>query len=167
MLKLKLQYLGHLMWKADSLEKTWCWERLNSGGEFWRTEDKIVGWHHWLNGCEFEQATGVGERLGSLACCSLWGRRVGHDWATKQQHIFKDSLKMQDNSAFKIIIWKVFWHVFRFHIKTKLYKLTDIEFEYLVKIIIVSDKVLKILLPFSAVYLCEAGLSLCTTNWIR
>ena len=74
---------------------------------------------------------------------------------------------MQDNSAFQIIIWKVFWHVFRFHIKTKLYKLTDIEFGYLVKIIIVSDKVLKILLPFSAVYLCEAGLSLCTTNWIR
>ena len=33
MLKLKLQYFGHLMWRADSLEKTWCWERLRAGGE--------------------------------------------------------------------------------------------------------------------------------------
>ena len=33
MLKLKLQYFDHLMWTADSLEKTWCWERLRAGGE--------------------------------------------------------------------------------------------------------------------------------------
>ena len=33
MLKLKLQYFGHLMWRADSFEKTWCWERLRAGGE--------------------------------------------------------------------------------------------------------------------------------------
>ena len=37
------------------------------------TEDETVGWHHWLNGHEFEQAPGVGDGQGSLACCSPWG----------------------------------------------------------------------------------------------
>ena len=36
------------------------------------TEDKMVGWHHWLNGHEFEQAPGDSERQGSLVCCSPW-----------------------------------------------------------------------------------------------
>ena len=55
MLKLKLQYFGHLMRRADSFEKTlilgkkdWRWE------EKGMTEDEMVGWHHQLNGHEFE-----------------------------------------------------------------------------------------------------------------
>ena len=50
-------------------------------GEDWRqeekgtTEDEIVGWHHWLNGHEFEQAPGVGDGQGSLVCCSPWGHK--------------------------------------------------------------------------------------------
>jgi len=36
------------------------------------TEDEMVGWHHWLNGHEFEQAPGDGERQGSPVCCSPW-----------------------------------------------------------------------------------------------
>ena len=43
------------------------------------TEDAMVGWHHQLDGHEFEQALGVGDRQGSLACYSPWGCRVGHD----------------------------------------------------------------------------------------
>ena len=39
------------------------------------TEDKMVGWHHRLNGHEFEQALGVGDEQGSLACCSPWVRK--------------------------------------------------------------------------------------------
>ena len=39
------------------------------------TEDEIVGWHHQLNGHEFEQALGVGDGQGGLACCSPWGRK--------------------------------------------------------------------------------------------
>ena len=39
------------------------------------TEDEMVGWHHWLNGHEFEQALGVGDGQGSLACCSPWGHK--------------------------------------------------------------------------------------------
>ena len=38
-------------------------------------EDEMVGWHHRLDGHEFEQAPGVGDGQGSLACCSLWGRK--------------------------------------------------------------------------------------------
>ena len=39
------------------------------------TEDEMVGWHHRLNGHEFEQAPGVGDGQGSLVCCSPWGHR--------------------------------------------------------------------------------------------
>ena len=50
-------------------------------GKDWRqeekgtTEDEMVGWHHWLDGHEFEQAPGVGDRQGGLECCSPWGRK--------------------------------------------------------------------------------------------
>ena len=39
------------------------------------TEDEMVGWHHQLDGHDFEQAPGVGDGQGSLACCSPWGHR--------------------------------------------------------------------------------------------
>ena len=39
------------------------------------TGDQMVGWHHQLDGHEFEQALGVGDGQGSLECCSLWGRK--------------------------------------------------------------------------------------------
>ena len=38
------------------------------------TEDEMVGWHHRIDGCEFEQALGVGGQ-GGLACCSPWGHK--------------------------------------------------------------------------------------------
>ena len=61
----------------------------SDAGKDWRqeekgmTEDETVRWHHWLYGHEFEQAPGVGDGQGSLACCSAWGHRVGHDWVTE------------------------------------------------------------------------------------
>ena len=76
MLKLKLQYFGHLMQRTDSLEKT-----LMLAGKDWRqeekgtTEDEMVGWHHWLDGHELEQAPGVGDGQESLVCCSPWGHK--------------------------------------------------------------------------------------------
>ena len=39
------------------------------------TEDEMVGWHHQLDGYEFEQALGVDDRQGGLACCSPWGHK--------------------------------------------------------------------------------------------
>ena len=55
-------------------------------GKDWRrekemTEDEMVGWHHWLNEHEFEQAPGDGEGQGSLLCCSPWGRK---EWDTTE-----------------------------------------------------------------------------------
>ena len=45
----------------------------------------MVGWHHRLDGHEFEQVLGVGDGQGSLVCCSPWGLKIGHDWVTEQQ----------------------------------------------------------------------------------
>ena len=74
MLKLKLQYFGHLMRRANSLEKTLMLGKIE--GRRRRGQQKmrwIVGWHHRLDGHEFEQALGNGEGQGGLACCSPWG----------------------------------------------------------------------------------------------
>ena len=49
------------------------------------TEDKIVGWHHQLNGHEFEQALGDGEGQGNLVCCSPWGHKELD--MTEKQHL--------------------------------------------------------------------------------
>ena len=66
MLKLKLQYFGHLMQRTYSLEKTLMLEEKSM------TEEEMVGWHHRLDGRESEQAPGVGDGQGGLACCSPW-----------------------------------------------------------------------------------------------
>ena len=80
MLKLMLKYFGHLMQRADSLEKTL---RLGKT-EGWRKR----GWQRmrWLDGITdpmdmdgFGWTLGVGDGQEGLACCSSWGRRVGHD----------------------------------------------------------------------------------------
>ena len=76
MLKLKLQYFGHLMQRADSLEKTLMLEKIEGrrrrGQERMRWLDGIT-WHHQLHAHEFEKAPGVGDGQGSLGCCSSWG----------------------------------------------------------------------------------------------
>ena len=74
MLKMKLQYFGHLMGRTDSLEETLMLRKLKVG-EKGTTEDEMVGWHHSLNGHEFEQVLGVGDGQGSLVCCSPSGRK--------------------------------------------------------------------------------------------
>ena len=56
MLKLKLQYFGHLMRKTDSLEKTLILGKIEGRRT---TKDELVGWHHQLNGHEFEQVGGL------------------------------------------------------------------------------------------------------------
>ena len=51
----------------------------NWGQEKKVTEDEMVGWHYWLNGCEFEQTPGDSEEQGSLASYSSWSCRIGYD----------------------------------------------------------------------------------------
>ena len=72
-LKLKLQYFGHLMRRADSLEKTLMLGGI--GGRRRGRQDEMVGWHHRLNGHRSEQTPGVGDGQGGLACCDSWGRK--------------------------------------------------------------------------------------------
>ena len=82
MLKLKLQYFGHLMQRTDSLEKTWCWERLKAGGE---GDDR--GWDGWMatptQWTWVWVISGIGNtgKLGTLQ--STGSQRVGHDWTTE------------------------------------------------------------------------------------
>ena len=90
MLKLKLQYFGHLMWRTDTGKDP-------DAGKDWRqeekgmTEDEMVGWHHWPDGHEFEQAPGVGDGQGSLACCSPCGCTVSD---TTERMNWTDSLEL-------------------------------------------------------------------------
>ena len=70
--KLKLQYFGHLMQRTDSFEKTLMLGRIE-GRRRRGQQDETVGWHHQLNGHEFEQAPGDGDGQGSLVCYSPWG----------------------------------------------------------------------------------------------
>ena len=66
-----------IVWPPDP--KSWLLRKNSDAGKGWRreekgtTEDKMVGWHYWFNGHEFEQAPGDGEGQGSLACCSPCG----------------------------------------------------------------------------------------------
>ena len=75
MLKLKLQYFGHLMRRANSLEKTLMLQRIWRHEEKGATEDEMVGWQHRLNWHELEQTPGDGQGQGSLAYCSPWSRK--------------------------------------------------------------------------------------------
>ena len=74
MMKLKLQYFGHLMWRSDSFEKTLRLGKIEGRRRRGR-QRMMVGWHHWLNGHEFGWTLGVGDEQGGLACCSSWGRK--------------------------------------------------------------------------------------------
>ena len=74
-----------LIWKDLDAGKDWRWEGKGL------TEDEMVGWHHWLNGHEFEQAPGVGDGQGRLACCAPWGRKESDtterlDWTERACH---------------------------------------------------------------------------------
>ena len=74
MLKLKLKYFGHLMWRAESFEKIDAgkdWGQEEKG----MTEDEMVGWHQWLNGHGFGWTPGVGDGQGGLVCCDSWGHK--------------------------------------------------------------------------------------------
>ena len=74
MLKLKLQYFGHLMQRVDSLEKSLMLGGIG-GRRRRRRQDEMAGWHHWLNGHESEWTLGVCDGQGGLACCDSWGRK--------------------------------------------------------------------------------------------
>ena len=72
MLKLKLQYFGHLMQRVDSFEKTVMLGKIE---EKELTDDEMVGSHHELDGHGFGWTPGVGDGQGGMPCCGSWGRK--------------------------------------------------------------------------------------------
>ena len=77
-----------LIWKHPDAGKDWGQE------EKGMTEDKMVGWHHRLDGYGFGWTLGVGDGQGGLACCGSWGRRVGYDWVNWTDPKRLNELKM-------------------------------------------------------------------------
>ena len=97
-----------ILWPHDA--KNWLIGKDPEAGKDWRqergtTEDEMVGWHHRLNGHEFEQAPGVGDGQGSLACCSPWSHKESD--TTKW-------LNWTDVTRFKIVWAKLCDHVVNF-----------------------------------------------------
>ena len=58
-----------LIWKHPDAWKDWGQEEKGT------TEDEMVEWHHWLNGCGFGWTPGVGDGQGGLVCCNPWGHK--------------------------------------------------------------------------------------------
>ena len=97
MLKLKLQYFGHLMGRTGSWKRPWCWEKLKAGGE---GDDR--GWHGWM--ASPAQWTWVWVNSGSWwwtgrpgMLWSMGSQRVRHDWAT--------DLNWGDDCSVHVEVW--------------------------------------------------------------
>ena len=113
MLRLKLQYLGHLMRRADLFEKTLCWERLRAGGE---GDDR--GWDGWMSSLTQCTWVWVDSRSwwGTGRPGMLWfmgSQRVGHDWETELNWKVENTLNIYSNPCIaqrsKLSFREVFW----------------------------------------------------------
>ena len=84
-----------LIWKDPDAGKDCKWE------EKGRTEDEMVGLHHWRDGHEFEQALGLGDGQESLACCSPWGHKELDmtEWLNWLRSLDADSLPRRSNGS--------------------------------------------------------------------
>ena len=120
-------FIGRADAEAETLILcTWCEEltHLNAGKD-WRqekgtTEGKMVGWHHQLNGHEFEQALGVGDGQGSLACWCPWGSKESdateqlnwtelNEWEDYSNY-FGEGVEISRNwaTAHSLVFWQCF-----------------------------------------------------------
>ena len=96
--------------------KSWLIGKDSDGGrgwgqeEKWTTEDKMAGWHHWLDGREFEWTPGVGDGQRGLACCDSWGRKDSDmterlnwtelNWCRQSNHMWITAVIFLDNLRF-------------------------------------------------------------------
>ena len=94
-----------ILWPPHT--KNWLTGKDPDAGKYWRheekgmTEDEMVGWHHRLDGHEFEQALGAGDGQESLACCSPWGCK---EWDTTERLNWTDIYKHT-----VLLVWGIFW----------------------------------------------------------
>ena len=112
-----------ILWPPDA--KNWLIRKDSDAGKDWRqegkgtTEDEMAGWHHRLSdGHEFEQAPGVGDGDGSLACCSPWGHKESdktewlnwtEHWGLPRWRIGKESTRQRRSFSFNPWVWKSPW----------------------------------------------------------
>ena len=87
-----------LIWKDPDFGKDWRWE------EKGMTEDEMVGWHHRLDGHEFEQVPGVSDGQGSLVCCSPWDHKESDmtewlNWNSVMEQLFCSRLRKESDRA--------------------------------------------------------------------
>ena len=123
MLKLKLQYFAHLMWRADSFEKD------PDAGKDWgqeekgTTEDRMVGWHHWLNGHKLSK---------------LWELVMDRKaWRAAIHGVAKSWTRLSDWTELKLVInirnlvsdtnyFSCWWYLFSFKVTIPILKDTDL-----------------------------------------
>ena len=121
MLKLIHQYFGHLMWRADSFEKTLMLGKIE-GRRRRGWEDEMVGWHQQYNGHGFGWTLGVGDGQGGLVCCGSWSHKgsdmtewlnwtklnwkikvtSGENWPTSN-HKWREIEKVQYKDAWRVV----------------------------------------------------------------
>ena len=95
-------------------ERPWCWKGLGQEQKE-MTEDEMAGWHHQLDGHEFEKTPGVGDEQGGLACCDSWGRKGSEiaeclNWTElneKKQRLFIQSLIKWRSEPPPLAFWQI------------------------------------------------------------
>ena len=105
-----------ILWPPDV--KNWLFRKDPDAGKDWMqeekgiAEDEMVGWHHWPNGHEFEQAPGVGDIQGSLVCCSPWGRKESDttEWLNwTELNISKCERQTDESRESEQRLWESVW----------------------------------------------------------
>ena len=98
-----------ILWPPHA--KSWLTGKDSDAGRDWgqeekgTTEDEMAGWHHWLDGHEFEWTPGVGDGHGGLVCCSSWGCKESDttlnwlNWTELIQDLFKKKEKENHSQA--------------------------------------------------------------------
>ena len=114
-----------IVWPPDV--KNWLIWKDPDAGKDWRqeektTDDKMVGWHHWLDGNEFEQALGVGDGQGRLACCSPWGQKELDmteplSWTDSDHPCLLSVFFQTDRGKVKVLPWVFLWGLIVFSLK--------------------------------------------------
>jgi len=103
--------------------KSWLIGKDSDAGRDWgqeekgTTEDEMAGWHHWLDGCEFEWTPGVGDGQGGLECCNSWGRKESDtterlNWLTD----WGPSTSLQMTQFCSFYGWLIFHYIYMYYI---------------------------------------------------